>query len=54
MKCTECEHFKIAYKPIGHFDSGMARCKKYDLVVDYISKQKLNKLVCVKDKEREE
>ena len=34
---------------MGNYDSGMAKCKKHDLVVDYFSKQKLNKLTCVEE-----
>ena len=50
MKCNECEHFKILYPPLeDNYDSGLAKCEKYDLVVDWFSKQKLNKLVCVKE-----
>ena len=48
-KCSECEHFEIQYPPMGFYDSGMAKCKKHDLVVDYFSKQKLNKLTCVEE-----
>lgn len=46
-KCMNCEHFKILYPPMEHYDSGMAKCNKHDLVVDYFSKQKLNKLTCI-------
>lgn len=49
MKCSEYKHFKVLYPPLDQYDSGMAKCKKYDLVVDWFSKQKLNKLVCVKE-----
>lgn len=48
-KCSECEYFEIQYPPMGNYDSGMAKCKKHDLVVDYFSKQKLNKLTCVEE-----
>lgn len=48
-KCSECKHFEIQYPPMGNYDSGMAKCKKHDLVVDYFSKQKLNKLTCVEE-----
>lgn len=47
MKCIECEHFQIVCQPMGKYDAGMAKCKKHDLVVDFMSKQKLNKLVCI-------
>lgn len=48
-KCSECEHFKILYPPMGMYDSGMAKCEKHDLVVGYFSKQKLNNLTCVEE-----
>lgn len=48
-KCIDCEHFKIDFPPIKNFDSGQARCEKYDLVVDYMSKRTLNNLECVED-----
>lgn len=48
-KCSECEHFKILYPPMGMYDSGMAKCEKHDLVTDYFSKQKLNNLTCVEE-----
>ena len=48
-KCSECEHFEIQYPPMGFYDSGMAKCEKHDLVVDYFGKQKLNKLTCVEE-----
>ena len=54
MKCNECEHFKVLYPPLeNNYDSGMAKCEKYDLVVDWFSKQKLNKLVCVRSVQNE-
>ena len=53
MKCSECEYFKILHKPFG-YECGSAKCKKYDLVVDFISKQKLDKLTCVKENENEQ
>ena len=53
MNCIECEYFKILYPPMGHYDSGMAKCEKHDLIVDYISKQKLKKLTCVEEVEEQ-
>lgn len=52
MKCTECEYFKVLFPPMGKYDSGQAKCKKHDLVVDFFSKQKLNKLTCIEESER--
>ena len=58
MKCRNCEHFHVRYQPLkvgGEcYDSGMAECKKYDLVVDFTSTRKLNRLECVDDGERKE
>lgn len=50
MKCIQCKYFKIICQPLGKYECGIARCEKHDLVVDWFSKQKLNKLVC-KEKE---
>ena len=36
-KCMDCENFKILYPPMGHYDSGMAKCNKHDLVVDFFA-----------------
>lgn len=51
MKCVDCSYFLIAYEPIkadgGYWDFGRAECKKYDLVTDFYSRSKLNKLECV-------
>lgn len=51
MNCVECEHFKILYPPMGHYDCGRAKCEKHDLVVDYINKRKLKKLTCIEEVE---
>lgn len=51
--CVECEHFHNRYRPIRSggtvFDSGFAECDKYDMCIDYVSTQQLNRLRCVKD-----
>lgn len=54
MKCVECPHFRIAYEPIkaadgGYWDLGLAECKKHDLVTDFTTRRKLNRLECVED-----
>lgn len=58
MKCMECPHFHIKYGPIKHgkeiWDTGLAKCEKHDLVVDFLSKQKLNKLTCVDGTEKKD
>lgn len=48
MKCKDCSYFKIAYEPMMPFDMGLAICTKYNLEVDFPSKRKINRLVCVK------
>ena len=56
MKCMECPHFHIMYGPIRvercTCDTGLAKCEKYDLVVDFLSERKLNRLTCVDEMEK--
>lgn len=53
MKCADCEYFRILYEPIKTgkdiWDSGLAECKKHDLVVDFTSRRKINALMCVEE-----
>ena len=55
-KCKGCEHFHILYEPYkcGHilWDTGMVKCEKHNLVADYASKQKLDRLECIEEKDR--
>lgn len=56
-RCVGCESFRILYEPIkdpqgGCWDSGLARCDKHDLVCDFTSARKLNRLVCVEEQEK--
>lgn len=51
MKCKDCEHFEIGYPPMMPYDSGLAVCKKHNLVCDYTSNRKLNRLTCVEEAE---
>lgn len=58
MKCWECEHFKILYKPLGKistglWDMGKAKCMKHDLYVEFADHRKLMKLNCI-EKEKPE
>ena len=46
-KCINCEHFKICQQPIKDYDTGLAKCKKHDLYVEFYSERKLNRLECV-------
>ena len=50
-KCKECKHFKIIYPPLLDYDSGLAKCRKHDLYVEWLKKRELNKMVCVEEKE---
>ena len=58
MKCWECKHFEIQYKPIGKistgiWDFGRAKCTKYDLIVDFPDNRKLKKLECIEEQKQE-
>ena len=33
------------------YDSGLAKCRKHDLYVEWLKKRELNKMVCVEEKE---
>lgn len=52
MKCRDCEYFHIRQEPLRTpgtlWDLGLAECKKYNLVVDFATHGKLDKLECVK------
>lgn len=51
--CKDCPCFRIKYEPLrcgGQlWDFGQAECKKHDLVVDFASHRKLNRLECVEN-----
>lgn len=54
MKCKDCYHFHIRQEPIRDsgsipWDLGMAECDLYNLVIDFASHRKLNKLECVEN-----
>ena len=54
MKCYECPHFRIEYKPIrasdgGYWDFGRAKCMKHNLIVDFPDHRKLKNLKCVEE-----
>ena len=51
MKCKDCEHFHICYEPVKGVDTGMAECRKHDLVVDFLNHKKLERLECVEASE---
>lgn len=51
MRCKDCPHFHIRYEPYKSggviWDMGLAECKKTNMVVDFASHKKLDKLECV-------
>lgn len=51
MKCTDCQYFKILYRPLkaygGIYDTGRAVCTKHDYVLDFVSTQQVNRQMCV-------
>lgn len=57
MKCKECEHFHIRQEPLGslgdYYDLGLAECKKYNLVTDFLNHGKFNRLYCVENDSKE-
>lgn len=50
-KCKDCEYFHIMYEPYKCsgilWDWGKVKCIKHNRVVDYASKQKIDRLECV-------
>lgn len=54
MKCIDCEYFHIRQEPLNnHYDTGLAECRKHNLVVDFYNHRKLNQLTCVEEQEDE-
>lgn len=57
MLCKDCEHFRIRYEPLkvgkDIWDFGMAQCDKYQMVVEFASRRKINKLKCIDDEKEE-
>lgn len=53
-KCYSCEYFHIRYEPLRSpgivWDTGLAECRKHDMVVDFYNHGKLRRLECVEDK----
>ena len=51
MKCVDCPDFRVRQQPlrtVGEiWDFGLAECQKHNLVVDFASRKKLNRLECV-------
>ena len=57
MKCKECEHFHIVMQPLRSggtlYDFGRAECRKHNMIVDFSSNRKINKLECVEENKEE-
>ena len=48
--CKDCEHFHIIQQPIRpHYDTGLAECRKHNMVVDFYDMRKFEKLSCVEE-----
>ena len=54
MNCVKCPHFLIRQEPIKSYEPGLATCQKHHLVVEYVSRRSLNKLVCVEQEKNRE
>ena len=39
------------YRPLKDYECGMVMCKKYNMSYEWMTKQQLNRLVCVEDTE---
>ena len=48
-KCKDCEHFHIICQPMEHYEAGQAECRKYNLITDFFSTQKINRLTCIEE-----
>jgi len=47
MKCVDCEYFHIRQEPLPHhYDTGLAECRKYNLVTDFYNHGKFERLTC--------
>ena len=52
--CKNCEYFHIRQQPTRpHWDTGLAECKKYNIVVDFYDMKKFNNLSCVEGGRRD-
>lgn len=50
-KCKDCPHFHLGYKPMMPYETGVARCDKHNLIVEYADMHKINRLTCWEEKE---
>lgn len=48
-KCKDCDHFHIICQPMEHYEAGQAECRKYNLITDFFSTQKINRLTCIEE-----
>lgn len=44
--CKDCEHFHIVREPVKDVDFGLAECKKYNMVTDFLDHKKFKWLSC--------
>lgn len=49
MLCKNCDYFHVVQEPWKDMDFGMARCDRYDLIVEFLSYKKFEWLSCVDD-----
>ena len=49
MMCKDCPYFEIQMEPMKDVDFGLARCKKYDLVTEFLDHRKFRWLRCVEE-----
>ena len=47
--CKDCPHFHIRLEYKNEYEWGLAECDKYNLVTDFRSKKKFEKLKCVEE-----
>lgn len=56
VRCTECPHFRIMYRPLlsgGEcWDFGKAKCEKHELYLEFRRESQLKKLMCVDEMEK--
>lgn len=53
--CKDCEHFHIRQGLLpDHYDTGLAECRKYGLVVDFYNMRKFNTLTCAQEEKENE
>lgn len=51
MLCKDCQHFEIQMEPMKDVDFGLARCKKHNLVTEFLNHKKFDWLECAEEDE---